>query len=199
MLCFRRSQEQRGAIMKRARYQLASTLLGLFMVAWAFAGEVTVGEAAPDFRLQDQNGEWHTLEQYRGQWVALYFYPKDDTPGCTTEACAFRDNIFAFENIGATILGVSLDDVDSHKEFADKYSLPFSILADTNKEAATKYGVYVKMGTREMAKRESFLIDPQGQVAKHYSKVNAETHSEEVLADLELLIAETATTTETAS
>ena len=199
MLCFRRSQEQRGAIMKRARYQLASTLLGLFMVARAFAGEVTVGEVAPDFRLQDQNGEWHTLEQYRGQWVALYFYPKDDTPGCTTEACAFRDNIFAFENIGATILGVSLDDVDSHKEFADKYSLPFSILADTNKEAATEYGVYVKMGTREMAKRESFLIDPQGRVAKHYSKVNAETHSEEVLADLELLIAETATTTETAS
>ena len=199
MLCFRRSQEQRGAIMKRARYQLASTLLGLFMVARAFAGEVTVGEVAPDFRLQDQNGEWHTLEQYRGQWVALYFYPKDDTPGCTTEACAFRDNIFAFENIGATILGVSLDDVDSHKEFADKYSLPFSILADTNKEASTQYGVYVKMGTREMAKRESFLIDPQGQVAKHYSKVNAETHSEEVLADLELLIAETATTTETAS
>lgn len=185
--------------MKSVRYQLASTLLGLFMVAWAFAGEVTVGEAAPDFRLQDQNGEWHTLEQYRGQWVALYFYPKDDTPGCTTEACAFRDNIFAFENIGATILGVSLDDVDSHKEFADKYSLPFSILADTNKEAAKQYGVYTKMGTFEMAKRESFVIDPQGRVAKHYSKVNAETHSEEVLADLELLIAETATTAETAS
>lgn len=185
--------------MKSVRYQLASTLLGLFMVARAFAGEVTVGEAAPDFRLQDQNGEWHTLEQYRGQWVALYFYPKDDTPGCTTEACAFRDNIFAFDNIGATILGVSLDDVASHKEFAEKYSLPFSILADTNKEAATQYGVYVKMGTREMAKRESFLIDPQGRVAKHYSKVNAETHSEEVLADLELLIAETAMTGETAS
>jgi peroxiredoxin Q/BCP len=185
--------------MKSVRYQLATTLLGLFMVAPAFAGEVTVGEAAPDFRLQDQNGEWHTLEQYRGQWVALYFYPKDDTPGCTKEACAFRDNIFAFENIGATILGVSLDDVDSHKEFADKYSLPFSILADTNKEAAKQYGVYTKMGTFEMAKRESFVIDPQGRVAKHYSKVNAETHSEEVLADLELLIAETATTAETAS
>ncbi len=185
--------------MKSVRYQLASTLLGLFMLAPAFAGEVTIGEVAPDFRLQDQNGEWHTLEQYRGQWVALYFYPKDDTPGCTKEACAFRDNIFAFENIGATILGVSLDDVDSHKEFADKYSLPFSILADTNKEAAKQYGVYTKMGTFEMAKRESFVIDPQGRVAKHYSKVNAETHSEEVLADLELLIAETATTVETAS
>ena len=185
--------------MKIARYQWASILLGLFMVVRALAGEVTVGEAAPDFRLQDQNGQWHTLEQYRGQWVALYFYPKDDTPGCTTEACAFRDNIFAFENIGATILGVSLDDVDSHKEFADKYSLPFSILADTNKDAATQYGVYMQMGTREMAKRESFLIDPEGQIAKHYSKVNPETHSEEVLADLELLIAETATTAETAS
>jgi peroxiredoxin Q/BCP len=185
--------------MQSARYQLAGTVLGVFMVAWAIAGEVTVGEAAPDFRLQDQNGEWHTLEQYRGQWVALYFYPKDDTPGCTKEACAFRDNIFAFENLGATILGVSLDDVASHKEFADKYSLPFSILADTNKEAAKQYGVYTKMGTFEMAKRESFVIDPHGRVAKHYSKVNAETHSEEVLADLELLIAETATTAETAS
>jgi peroxiredoxin Q/BCP len=185
--------------MQSARYQLAGTVLGVFMVAWAIAGEVTVGEAAPNFRLQDQNGEWHTLEQYRGQWVALYFYPKDDTPGCTKEACAFRDNIFAFENLGATILGISLDDVDSHKEFAEKYSLPFSILADTNKEAATQYGVYTQIGTFEMAKRESFVIDPHGQIAKHYSKVNAETHSEEVLADLELLIAETATTAETAS
>ncbi len=186
--------------MKSVRYQLATTLLGLFMVAPAFAGEVTVGEAAPDFRLQDQNGEWHTLEQYRGQWVALYFYPKDDTPGCTTEACAFRDNIFAFENIGATILGVSLDDVDSHKEFADKYSLPFSILADTNKEAATAIRcLRTKMGTLRDGEAGIVCHRPPRPGREHYSKVNAETHSEEVLADLELLIAETATTAETAS
>ena len=185
--------------MRSAQYRLAMTVLGVFMVAWAVAGEVTVGEAAPDFRLQDQNGEWHTLEQYRGHWVAVYFYPKDDTPGCTKEACAFRDNIFAFDKLGATILGISLDDVDSHKEFAEKYSLPFSILADTQKEVATQYGVYTKIGTFEMAKRESFLIGPDGQIVKHYSKVNPETHSEEVLADLEVLIAATAMTAETAS
>lgn len=177
--------------MQNARYQLAIPLLGMLMVAWAIAGEITAGAAAPDFSLQDQNGEWRTLEQYRGHWVALYFYPKDDTPGCTKEACAFRDNIFAFDNLGATILGVSLDDVDSHKAFAEKYSLPFSILADTTKKVATQYGVYTKIGTREMAKRESFLIGPDGQIVKHYTKVNPDTHSKEVLADLRALLGKT--------
>ena len=181
--------------MQSARYQLTIPLLGVLMVAWAIAGEITVGEAAPDFRLQDQNGEWRTLEEYRGHWVALYFYPKDDTPGCTKEACAFRDNIFAFDDLGATILGVSLDDVDSHQAFAEKYSLPFSILADTKKEVAIQYGVYTRIGTFEMAKRESFLIGPDGQIVKHYAKVNPDTHSEEVLADLRALLAETEATT----
>ena len=181
--------------MQSARYQLTIPLLGVLMVTWAIAGEITVGEAAPDFRLQDQNGEWRTLEEYRGHWVALYFYPKDDTPGCTKEACAFRDNIFAFDDLGATILGVSLDDVDSHQAFAEKYSLPFSILADTKKEVAIQYGVYTRIGTFEMAKRESFLIGPDGQIVKHYAKVNPDTHSEEVLADLRALLAETEATT----
>ena len=94
------------------------------------------GEAAPDFRLQDQHGEWRTLDEFRGKWVALYFYPKDDTPGCTTEACAFRDNVFAFKDIGAEIIGVSLDDVESHREFAEKYSLPFTLLSDVEGEIA---------------------------------------------------------------
>jgi peroxiredoxin Q/BCP len=177
--------------MQNIRYQLAIPLLGMLIVAWAIAGEITAGEAAPGFSLQDQNGEWRTLEQYRGHWVALYFYPKDDTPGCTKEACAFRDNIFAFDDLGATILGVSLDDVDSHQAFAEKYSLPFSILADTKKEVATQYGVYTKIGTFEMAKRESFLIDPDGQIIKHYETVNPNTHSEEVLADLRVLLGKT--------
>jgi len=158
-------------------------LLSISISASALAAAL-VGQPAPDFRLQDQNGEWQTLEQYRGQWIALYFYPKDDTPGCTKEACAFRDNVFAFDELNARIIGVSLDSVESHDEFAEKYSLPFSILADTDKQAATAYNVIMKIGPMELAKRQSFLIDPDGIIVKHYEKVNAETHSEEVLTDL---------------
>jgi peroxiredoxin Q/BCP len=161
-------------------------LLVITISTSALAAEL-VGETAPDFRLQDQNGEWQSLESYRGQWVALYFYPKDDTPGCTKEACAFRDNIFAFEELNALILGVSLDDVASHAEFAEKYSLPFPLLADTDKQAATAYNVIMKIGPMELAKRQSFLINPEGIIVKHYEKVDPETHSAEVLADISQL------------
>jgi len=147
-------------------------------------GADLVGAKAPEFRLQDQNGEWHSLEKYEGKWIALYFYPKDDTPGCTTEACSFRDNIFAFDDLNAVVLGVSLDDVESHAAFAEKYSLPFSILADTEKQAAGAYGVIMKIGPMTLAKRESFLIGPDGNVVKHYAKVNPSTHTDEVLTDL---------------
>jgi len=150
----------------------------------------TTGSAAPEFRLQDQKGEWHTLTGHQGQWVALYFYPKDDTPGCTKEACAFRDNVFAFDELGAVILGVSLDDVESHTEFAEKYSLPFSLLADTDQSISKEYGVYRKIAGFEMASRETFLIDPAGIIAKHYTDVDPETHSDEVLADIRRLQAE---------
>ena len=163
-------------------------LLGITISASSMAAAL-VGEAAPEFRLQDQNGEWQSLEAHRGKWIALYFYPKDDTPGCTTEACAFRDNIFAFDELNAVILGVSLDDVASHAEFAEKYSLPFPILADTNKEAAAAYNVTMKIGSMELAKRQSFLINPDGVVVQQYEKVNPGTHSEDVLADLRELIA----------
>lgn len=147
--------------------------------------DLEAGQAAPDFRLQDQNGDWHSLEQYRGGWLALYFYPKDDTPGCTKEACGFRDNIFAFEALGASVVGISLDDVESHAEFAAKYSLPFPLLSDSGGDTAEAYGVLTRIVGMRMAKRQSFLIDPQGRIDKHYSKVNAATHSEEVLADLQ--------------
>lgn len=159
------------------------TLIGISLSAGTLAAGL-VGTPAPDFRLQDQNGAWHSLEQYRGQWVALYFYPKDDTPGCTKEACAFRDNIFAFDKLNAVVLGVSLDSVESHAEFAEKYSLPFSILADIEKQAASAYGVVMKIGPMELASRQSFLIDPSGKVVKHYAKINPETHTDEVPADL---------------
>jgi len=149
----------------------------------------TVGEGAPapDFELKDQNGEMHSIEDYRGQWIALYFYPKDDTPGCTTEACEFRDNIFAFRNLDCQILGVSLDDVASHAEFAEKYGLPFPLLADTQGTTARAYGVKSKFMGMTVAKRQTFLIDPEGNVVKHYAKVDPKTHSAELLADLESL------------
>jgi len=160
-------------------------LLGISTIA---RGDFSVGDAAPGFRLQDQEGTWHALEQYRGRWVVLYFYPKDDTPGCTKEACAFRDNIFAFEDIGAVILGISLDDVASHEAFAEKYSLPFSLLSDADARTATDYGVLQTLGSFRFAQRQSFIIDPDGKVAKHYADVDAANHSRQVLADLEVLM-----------
>lgn len=156
----------------------------LIFCTGAMAQAPAVGGAAPDFRLQDQKGDWHTLEQYRGQWVALYFYPKDDTPGCTTEACNFRDNIFAFRERDAVILGISLDDVESHQEFADKYSLPFSLLSDPEAEVADRYGVVTNLGIAKFAKRQTFLIAPDGTIAKHYEKVDPDTYSKEILDDL---------------
>ena len=149
-----------------------------------------IGSTAPAFRLQDQHGEWHTLEQHRGSWVVLYFYPKDETPGCTTEACEFRDNIFAFRKAGVTVLGVSVDDIDSHKKFSEKHSLPFAILADSSKETAKAYGVlYKAMGVMEIARRETFVINPNGKIAQHYVGVTAKGHSDAVLADLKTLMA----------
>ena len=166
---------------------IISTGVLLLAGATAYAEQVQTGDPAPDFELKDQDGELHSIEDYRGKWVALYFYPKDDTPGCTTEACEFRDNIFAFKSADCQILGVSFDDEMSHKEFAEKYSLPFPLLADTEGAAADAYGVRTKYMGMTMAKRQTFLIDPDGNIAKHYEKVDPETHSKEILADLEIL------------
>lgn len=145
------------------------------------------GRPAPDFELRDQDGRLHSIEDYRGRWVALYFYPKDDTPGCTTEACEFRDDIFAFKELNCQILGVSLDDEESHKAFAEKHGLPFPLLADVRGDAADAYGVKARMFGMTVAKRQTFLIDPEGRVAKHYADVDPEVHSGEVLADLRRL------------
>ena len=156
----------------------------------SLAEQIQLGAPAPDFELKDQSGQLHSIEDYRGKWVALYFYPKDDTPGCTTEACEFRDNIFAFKNLECQILGVSLDNEESHKEFSEKYGLPFPLLADTKGTTAEAYGVKTKMLGMTFAKRQTFLIDPDGNIAKHYAQVTPDTHSKEVLADLEALRAE---------
>lgn len=146
--------------------------------------QITVGTPAPEFELFDQTGQLHSLEDYRDRWVVLYFYPKDGTPGCTTEACQFRDNIMAFRNLNVQILGVSLDDVESHKEFAEHHNLPFPLLADTEGETSTAYGVKTRKFGMTYAKRQTFIIDPDGKIAKHYETVKPAEHSAQVLADL---------------
>ncbi|NOX67971.1 MAG: peroxiredoxin [Gammaproteobacteria bacterium] len=170
--------------MKQFIYAMAVTFLLAGVGPAVLADDIVTGEAAPDFELPDQNGDMHSLEDYRDEWVALYFYPKDDTPGCTTEACEFRDDIFKFRRMGAQVLGVSLDDEASHKEFAEKYGLPFPLLADPEGTTADAYGVKTRWLGISVAKRQTFLIDPQGRIAKHYADVNPETHSAELLADL---------------
>lgn len=171
------------------------TLFALILITFisvpVIAGETpAVGEPAPGFRLQDQNGEWHDLQDYRESWLVVYFYPKDQTPGCTTEACNFRDNIFAFKAIGAAVVGISLDDVESHKEFSDKYKLPFVILADEGGAVADAYGVLRDYKLIKIASRQSFLVNPEGVIVKHYEDVDPDTHTQEVLRDLETMIAE---------
>ena len=163
------------------------TTLCLLLISGQSISEISTGQVAPNFNLQDQNGEWHTLDNYKGKWVVLFFYPKDQTPGCTTEACNFRDNIFEFKKLNAQILGVSVDDVESHQAFSEKYSLPYPILADVNKECATEYGVLGKFMMMTIAKRQSFLINPEGSIVKHYKKVDPDTHTKEVIVDLKQL------------
>ncbi len=162
-------------------------LINLLAGTTARADSVTTGQTAPGIRLQDQNGKWHSLDSYCGQWVVLYFYPKDDTPGCTTQACEFRDEIYAFRKNNINILGISLDDVDSHDEFAKKYSLPFALLSDVNKEIATSYGVLKNYGVVKYSARETFLIDPEGNIAKHYRKVEPKGHATDVINSIQEL------------
>lgn len=149
------------------------------------------GDMAPEFTLPDQNGARHALADYRGQWVLLYFYPKDDTTGCTKEACMIRDGFPQFQDCKAVVLGVSVDSVASHKKFAEKYALPFTLLADENKEVVNRYGVW---GLKKFMGREyegthrvSFLIDPKGKIARVYEKVVPSVHAEEVLRDITAL------------
>ncbi len=148
-------------------------------------------QKAPSFSLSDQDGKIHKLADYKGQWVLLYFYPKDDTPGCTKEACMIRDNFPEFKKLKVQVFGVSADSAAKHAKFATKYKLPFTLLADEQKEVIEKYGVWTKkkfMGREYMGiLRTSFLIDPDGKIAKIYENVKPPVHAEEVLADLKQL------------
>ena len=144
------------------------------------------GDKAPDFSAADQDGNTVKLGDFAGKRVVLYFYPKDDTPGCTKEACSFRDADDVYKEKGITVLGVSTDDEKSHQKFISKYNLPFTLLADTDKKIVSDYGVWGEksmygkkyMGTN----RKTFLIDENGKIAKIFDKVNVSEHSDEVLA-----------------
>jgi peroxiredoxin Q/BCP len=158
----------------------------LFVARAARAAELPeVGKPAPDFNLPDQDGKQHALKDYRGKWLVLYFYPKDDTPGCTQEACAFRDDLAQIIELGAQVVGVSVDDTNSHAEFAKKYHLPFPLLADKTTETADRYGALRNLVFMKVARRYTFLIDPQGNVSKVYLSVETSRHSKQIIDDLQ--------------
>jgi peroxiredoxin Q/BCP len=138
---------------------------------------------APNISLLNQDDKQVSLSYFSGSWVLLYFYPKDDTPGCTAEACALRDNFPFYEDTGITVLGVSKDSPKSHKKFIEKYSLPFTLLSDSEGSVAKEYGADGILGT----KRVSYLVAPDGTITKAYPKVNPATHAQEVLVDLKTL------------
>lgn len=150
--------------------------------------DLKVGDSAPDFELPDQDGKMHKLSDYQGQKILVYFYPKDNTPGCTIEACQIRDDFPKFNSIKAEVLGISTDSVESHQKFAQKHNLPFTLLADANKEVVKAYNVYKpkKFLGKEFlgTQRTSFLVDGDGKIAKIYEKVKPALHAEEVLRDL---------------
>lgn len=154
--------------------------------------ELEVGHNAPEFSLSDQKGDSHSLKDYKGKWILLYFYPRDNTPGCTKEACAIRDSYPDFEKLNIKVFGVSTDSVESHEKFANKFELPFTLLSDHEKKMVEDYGVWrlKKMAGREYfgILRMSFLIDPNGKIAKIYPKVKPAEHAAQVLADLQELM-----------
>lgn len=162
-------------------------VIALAMLGPVQAAVPAVGSQAPAFTLPDQHGKPRHLTEWRGRWVVLYFYPKDDTPGCTTEACNFRDDISLITQLGAQVVGVSIDDTASHKAFAEKYRLPFPLLADTGASVARQYGALSDWVVVRMARRYSFIIDPAGRIARVYLEVDPARHVQEIVADLKRL------------
>lgn len=164
------------------------TLFLLNMVSMpAHAEQLNIGQIAPAFSLKNQNGKAVSLADYRGHWVVLYFYPKDDTPGCTSEACSFRDNINKLIARKAIIIGVSVDSEDSHQAFQAKHKLPFDLLADKDGKVAKRYDSLLDLYLVKFAKRHTYIINPQGRIAKIYSDVDPKTHVRQVLSDLKTL------------
>lgn len=150
-----------------------------------------VGKPAPTLKLPDQDGKLRSVADFKGHWVALYFYPRDRTPGCTEEAKKFRDRWAEFRKADVMVLGVSIDDVASHKDFATRLGLPYPLLADEKRELARAMGVLRGFGPLHYAHRETFLIDPEGTIVYHYPAVDTGRHAEQVLQDVARLSAAT--------
>ncbi len=163
---------------------LSVAILALGLALRVEAAVPVVGQTAPGFEVIDQHGSLQRLADYRGKWVVLYFYPKDDTPGCTAEACAYRDDLRKLQGMGAVVVGVSIDDAESHAEFAAKHHLPFPLLADRDGKVATLYGSQRNILGYKLARRNTFIIDPEGRIAKTYQDVDAKRNPEEVIVDL---------------
>ncbi|MEE9310399.1 MAG: peroxiredoxin [Cocleimonas sp.] len=151
------------------------------------AEPLKIGAIAPDYTLHDQNNQPQTLSKMRGKWVVMYFYPKDETPGCTAEACNFRDNILSLRVKKAEVWGISVDNSQSHAKFSEHHKLPFTLLADPAGRVAKQYGALLNMIVFKIAKRHSFIVDPKGKIAKIYRNVNPQTHVAEILKDLDAL------------
>ena len=143
-----------------------------------------INQKAPDFSLPDANGKMTGLASFKDSWLVLYFYPKDDTPGCTKEACEFRDDLHKLEKLGAKVVGISVDDGSSHAAFAKKYNLPFPLLSDKDGAVAQQYSALTNLGLIKIAKRYTFLIDPDGKLRKSYLNVDTSKHSQEIIEDL---------------
>lgn len=176
------------------KWLLVAFVIGAAMLFWRMTiysnrNLPKAGEASPAFRLPDQNGNWRDSGGFRGKWLVLYFYPRDDTPGCTEQAAQYRDAMRDIEALGATVCGVSVDNSESHAEFARKYNLPYALLADRNGEVAGSHGSLRDFGLLKFARRNTFLIDPQGKVAKVYVGVNPSRNAADVTNDLKRLTA----------
>ncbi|MHB1091463.1 peroxiredoxin [Thiobacillus sp.] len=161
---------------------LAILLLVASVALWMLrpGTQRTEGSAAPDFALQDQNGRTHRLSDYAGRWLVLYFYPRDDTPGCTREACHFRDDIGTLEELDAAIVGVSVDSTRSHADFSRKYGLPFPLLSDPDGRTASAYDSLLNLGIIRFARRHTFIIAPDGRIAARFDHVDPTRHAKEV-------------------
>jgi thioredoxin-dependent peroxiredoxin len=172
--------------MKKYAFILAFAIVAVLACnrVGAFAEMPTVGTAAPGFNLTTNEGKSVNLSDFKGKWVVLYFYPKDFTQGCTIEAHNFQRDLAKYEAINAVILGVSVDNAESHKEFCAKEGLNFKLLADTDAKVSEQYGSVMEYNGAKLSARNTFIIDPQGKVAKVFEKVKPATHSEEVLAAL---------------
>jgi peroxiredoxin Q/BCP len=166
---------------------LLIAILGYRSYTYA-SGNLVIGGDAPNFTLNDIKGNTLSLSDYRGKYLVLYFYPKNDTPGCTKEACHFRDDMVQLEKLGAKIVGVSVDSSESNGKFAEKYNLPFTLLADTDGKVADSYNALTNLFVIKIAKRHTFLIDPDGKIKKIYTNVNVSNHSQQIIDDMKAIL-----------